>query len=42
MFATVFVGVRAGLDLDNGKIFIIILVGWFIYLIGLGAVIALL
>lgn len=38
LLASVFVGVRAGLDLDNGKVFITVFVGWFVYLIGLGIV----
>lgn len=38
LLASVFVGVRAGLDLDGGKVFITVLVGWFVYLIGLGVV----
>ena len=42
LLASVFVGVRAGLDLDDGKIFVTVLVGWFIYLIGLGVAVAVL
>ena len=35
-FAAVFIGVKEGLDLDSGPTLATVLVGWFIYLIGMG------
>ena len=34
--AAVFVGVREGLDLDFGRTLVTVIVGWFIYAIGMG------
>ncbi len=38
LYFTIFIAVRAGLDLDNGKTFWTVLPGYFVYLLGLGVV----
>lgn len=37
--AAAFIGVRAGLDLDFGRTLVTVIVGWFIYAIGMGILI---
>ena len=39
-YFTIFIAVRAGLDLDNGKTFWTVVAGYFVYLIGLGIVLS--
>ncbi len=40
LYYTIFIAVRAGLDLENGQVFWTVLAGYIVYLIGLGVVLS--